>query len=116
MQRMSVRARGVQGRSWTRPERMMFAMSKKHLLRLGVTLGSVLMAACSADPEQGKRKYLESGLRYMEQRKYQESITQFKHALRLDPHYIDALYQLSEAYLADQQWAEAFAVSQRAAA
>ena len=69
---------------------------------------ALLLAGCSADPEKGKQRYLESGLRLMKQERYPEAAVQFRNALKLDPKFVGALYNLAQAQLASQHWTEAY--------
>src|SRR5438045_3773896 len=72
------------------------------------TLVTVLLAltliGCSADPEKGKAKYLQSGMGHMQKGRYQEAAIQFRNALKLDPRFVDAYYQLAQVSLALHQW------------
>jgi putative PEP-CTERM system TPR-repeat lipoprotein len=57
--------------------------------------------ACSeANPEVAKREYLESGNRYFKQKKYNESIVEYRNAIQQDPKFGEARFQLAEAYQA----------------
>src|SRR5579883_992215 len=78
------------------------------------TLIAVTIGGCSRDPEKGKRKYLESGLRYMKKGRFREASLQFRTALKLDARYVDALYNLAQAQLSLQDWSGAYAGLQRA--
>ena len=70
------------------------------VLGLGLLSASALLVGCSGDPQKGKQKYLASGMRYMEKGRYQEAVLQFNNALKLDPRFIDAFYQLGRAHMA----------------
>src|SRR5579883_1745090 len=78
------------------------------------TLIAVTISGCSRDPEKGKRKYLESGLRYMKKGRFREASLQFRSALKLDTRYVDALYYLAQAQMSLQDWSGAYAGLQRA--
>src|SRR5438445_969979 len=82
------------------------------------TVVTVLLAltliGCSADPEKGKAKYLQSGLGHMQKGKYQEAAIQFRNALKLDPRFVDAYYQLAQVSLALHQWNDAYAALEHA--
>ena len=54
---------------------------------------------CKANPEKAKKKYLESGLNYVDKKQYDAAVIQFKKALQVDPKYSEAHYQLGMAYL-----------------
>jgi len=65
------------------------------------------LLGCSHNPNAGERRYFESGERYMKQGKYQEARTQFRSALKLDPQFIDAYYELAQCDLALDEWPDA---------
>lgn len=67
----------------------------------------LVVPGCSGDPQMGKQRYLRSGLRYMKSGKYGKSIIQFSNALKLDPRFVEAYYQLAQAYLANNDWNDA---------
>jgi tetratricopeptide (TPR) repeat protein len=75
---------------------------------------ALLLAGCSSDPEKGKQRYLQSGLRLMKQERYAEAAVQFRNALKLDPKFVGALYNLAQAQLAGQHWTEAYAALRQA--
>src|ERR1700687_4539504 len=64
----------------------------------------VILGGCSLDPQKGKVKYLESGKRYLKAGKYQEASIQFRNAIKLDPRFAEAYYQLAQADLSLHQW------------
>src|SRR3954470_4091292 len=68
-----------------------------HQLIVFVTLAACI-AGCSRDPEATKRKYLASGTKYMQEQKYKEAIVQLRSAVKVDPKFGEARYQLAEAY------------------
>src|SRR3984893_18840679 len=74
-----------------------------------VFLLGVMLGGCSLDPQKGKVKYLESGKRYLKAGKYQEASIQFRNALKLDPRFAEAYYQLAQADLSLKQWNDAVA-------
>ena len=68
--------------------------------RFGSALAAILLvfsSGCSGDPQKGKVKYLESGQHYMQKGKYQQAAIQFRNALKLDPRFVEASYQLAKA-------------------
>jgi tetratricopeptide (TPR) repeat protein len=79
--------------------------------RATILLSSLLILSlavgCSRDPEKAKRRYLESGQRFVQQQKYAEAQIQFKNALKIDPRYVDAFYELGKAQLAMRQGQDA---------
>src|ERR1700674_5938099 len=72
-----------------------------------------ILGGCSLDPQKGKVKYLESGKRYVKQGKYQEASIQFRNAIKLDPRFAEAYYQLAQAELLLKQWGGALAAFQQ---
>ena len=72
------------------------------------------LTACSRDPQRDKQKYLNSGIRYLQKQKYQEAVLQFQNALKIDPRYVDAFYQLAQARLATRDYRDAYAALQQA--
>src|SRR5438105_8459999 len=73
-----------------------------------------LGVGCSRDPEMAKRRYLESGQRYMEKGKFKEASIQFRNALQLDPRFVEAYYKLASVHIALREWQEAFNALQEA--
>src|SRR5664279_280702 len=69
---------------------------------------AVVLAGCSRNPDVAKKKYLESGMKYMEQEKYDAAAIQFRKALQIDPKYAEAHYQLAKADLKQDKNSEAF--------
>lgn len=67
-----------------------------------------LIAGCNPDPQKAKVAYLESGNRYASQGKYPEAIIQYRNALKIDPRYAEASYQMGKAELALRQWRDAY--------
>jgi tetratricopeptide (TPR) repeat protein len=63
-----------------------------------------LVGACADDPQKAKVKYLASGENYMQKGKYGDAAIQFKNALRFDPQFVNAHYQLAQAQLAQHDW------------
>ena len=71
-------------------------------LKFSVALLALLLggaAACSRDPEQAKRAYMESGNRYFQQKQYREAIVEYRNVLRLDAKSGEARKQLATSYL-----------------
>src|ERR1700683_931492 len=74
-----------------------------------VLLSTVLFAgSCSSDPQKAKLKYLEAGQHYMDKGRYGDAAIEFRNALRLDPRFVDAYYQLAQADLARHDWVAAY--------
>lgn len=85
-------------------------------LRFGVT-GCLLfaLAGCSRGPRQTKEQLLESGKKYAAQGKHTEAIIQYRNAIKLDPKFGEARYELGQAYLNTSEPAKAMGEFVRAA-
>jgi tetratricopeptide (TPR) repeat protein len=73
------------------------------VLSLALSLIACLLSACSLDPKVRKQKYFESGQRYFEKGQYDKAAIEYTNAIKIDPGYADAHYQLAESYLHLQQ-------------
>src|SRR5207302_8550548 len=65
------------------------------------------------DPNVRKQKYFESGNRYFEKGQYDEAAVQFLNAVKLDPGFTKAHYQLAGTYIRLQAWPDAYRELQR---
>src|SRR5271166_3839767 len=83
-------------------------MRKRYIVSIVMLALLVGLAGCTRNPDAAKRKYVESGMKYMDQKKYESAVIQFKKALQIDPRYSEAHYELGQAELAQQHWAAAF--------
>jgi Tfp pilus assembly protein PilF len=85
-----------------------------------VTLAIALMSAClmlfscSKNPQKAKAKYLAEGQNYMKKGQYGDAAIEFRNALRIDPRFVDAYYQLAQADLAQHNWNAAYASLEKA--
>ena len=80
-----------------------------------VVLSAALFAcSCSSDPQKAKLKYLAAGQSYMEKGQYGDAAIEFRNALRLDPRFVNAYYQLAQASLARHDWAAAYGALEKA--
>lgn len=59
----------------------------------------IVLGGCHRDPNVVKQKYFESGTRYFHEEKYREAAIEFQNALKADPDYADAHYQLAQCDL-----------------
>lgn len=71
-------------------------------------LVACLLSACSKDPQKAKLKYFAKGQQYMKKGQYGDASIEFRNALRLDPRFVDAYYQLAQADLAQKDWRSAY--------
>lgn len=74
----------------------------------------VYLASCSRDPQKAKAKYLSAGQNYMKRGQYGDASIEFRNALRLDPRFVEAYYQLALADLAQHEWSTAYASLEKA--
>jgi tetratricopeptide (TPR) repeat protein len=81
-------------------------MKNSHSHRMGrlaalvcLTILAVLAQGCTRDPNVRKVKYLNSGKAYAAQGKEKEAIIQFSNAIKIDPHFAAAHFELAKAYL-----------------
>src|SRR5580658_5136376 len=74
----------------------------------------VLLGSCAKDPQKAKAKYLAAGQNYMKNGKYGDAVIEFRNALRLDPRFVDAYYQLAQADLAQHDWDAAYTSLEKA--
>lgn len=75
---------------------------------------SVFACSCSSDPQKAKLKYFAAGQSYMEKGQYGDAAIEFRNALRLDPRFVNAYYQLAQANLARHEWAAAYGALEKA--
>lgn len=73
---------------------MKFRRASQYLF-VAASLCGTLLAACNRDPNVVKQKYLESGMRYYSQGKYKEAGIQFQNAIKIDPRFVAAHYQMA---------------------
>src|SRR5271165_4703542 len=80
-------------------------MRNRYVISIAMALLAVLLVGatgCKSNPEKAKKKYLESGLSYVDKKQYDAAVIQFKKALQVDPKYSEAHYQLGMTYLRQQ--------------
>ena len=75
-------------------------MTATRCLQSAALLGALalLVASCSTDPEQAKREYVESGDRFVAEKKYAEAIVQYRNALQQDARFGEARLKLAQTY------------------
>jgi tetratricopeptide (TPR) repeat protein len=89
-------------------------LSKHVSLIVFLAVIAVILGSCSRDPQRAKAKYLAAGKNYMRRGQYGDAAIEFRNALRLDPRFIDAYYQLAQAEMAEQDWGPAYASLEKA--
>src|ERR1017187_7618738 len=80
-------------------------MRNRYVISIATALVAVLLVGatgCKSNPEKAKKKYLESGLSYVDKKQYDAAVIQFKKSLQADPKFAEAHYQLGLAYLHQQ--------------
>ncbi|HEV2488870.1 MAG TPA: tetratricopeptide repeat protein [Candidatus Acidoferrales bacterium] len=60
---------------------------------------ALLLTACAGNPEKAKLNYVEKGKAYMTKKAYSSAAIEFRNALKIDPKYTEAYYQLAQAQL-----------------
>jgi tetratricopeptide (TPR) repeat protein len=95
---------------------MMSKTSKCISLTSGLLSLALLLSACARDPQKAKARYLVSGQNYMKKGQYGDADVEFRNALRLDPQFVEAYYQLAQAKLAQSDWNAALVSLERAIA
>jgi tetratricopeptide (TPR) repeat protein len=65
-----------------------------------VSLIALTLASCARDPNVAKKKYLDSGNRYMDRGRLKEAAIQYQNAVKIDPKYGPAHYKLAKVYMA----------------
>jgi tetratricopeptide (TPR) repeat protein len=83
------------------------------VLCLGVSMMTV--AACSRDVEGAKRKYMERGDRYVQNKDVDAAIIEYRNAIQQDPRFGEAYRKLSTAYLSRGEALEAMRAAVTAA-
>src|SRR5215469_10657878 len=86
-------------------------MRNRYVVTAATALVAMLLivaTGCKGNPEKAKKKYLESGLAYVDKKQYDAAVIQFKKALQVDPNYADAHYQLVLTFLRQQRVKEGY--------
>jgi cellulose synthase operon protein C len=74
-----------------------FSLRWRSIVALGLALG--FLSACSLDPNVRKQKDFESGKIFFAKGQYAAAASEFGKAVKIDPAYADAHYQLGESYM-----------------
>ena len=87
----------------------------KTLVTISVmVLCGALLCSCARNPQKAKAKYLANGQNYMKKQQYASAVIEFRNALKIDPLFAEAHYQLAQADLAQQEWRGAYASLEKA--
>ncbi len=73
-----------------------------------IALLATSLASCTRDPNVKKQQFLKSGNEYFAKEKYREAAIQYLNAIKVDPRYAEAHYQLAQAYLKLQIYSGAY--------
>ncbi len=73
-----------------------------------LVLTALALVSCASDPQKAKAKYLAAGQGYMKKGQYGDAVIEFRNALRLDPRFVEAYYELAQADLAQHDWRSAY--------
>ena len=85
---------------------MRLSSNWRHILVLGLI--SVLLPGCFLNSNARKQKYFESGKRFFDNGQFEEAAIQYANAIKIDPAYADAHFQLGQSYLRLHQPDRAF--------
>src|ERR1700747_3011645 len=89
--------------------------AKKQIARAMVAfLAAAALSSCMRDPQKAKAKYFAAGQGYMKKGQYGDAAIEFRNALRLDPRFAEAYYQLAQADLARHDWSAAYEYLEKA--
>ena len=83
-------------------------MNPSRFSKLITLLMLVMAVGCSRDPNVRKQKYLESGMRYMQEGKYPEASIQLQNAIKIDPRFADAHYEFAQCLMNMGNWRGAY--------
>jgi tetratricopeptide (TPR) repeat protein len=89
--------------------RIVRATDKQVLVVFVLVSVALLFSSCAKNPQKAKARYLALGQDYMKKGQYGDAAIEFRNALRLDPRFVDAYYQLAQADLAQSDWTAAYA-------
>src|SRR5277367_2403160 len=79
-----------------------------------LVVAACLLAGCTRDPQVLKKKYLNKGNTYLAQGKYPEAAIEYANAIKLDPRYAEAHYQLAQCFLKQTDWPHGYQELMRA--
>ncbi len=70
---------------------------------LAVSLVAVLLSACSFDPNVRKQKDFQNGQSFFDKGEYRAATAEYARAIKVDPSYADAHFQLAQSYMLLQE-------------
>jgi cellulose synthase operon protein C len=80
----------------------------KAQLAIAIFVTVLTLSSCARDPQKAKAKYFAAGQGYMKKGQYGDAVIEFRNALRLDPRFVEAYYELAQADLAQHDWSSAY--------
>lgn len=82
---------------------------RNRVVAAGLISAVVVLGSCTSNPQVAKAKYMAEGKNYMSKEQFGDAAIEFRNALRLDPRFVDAYYQLAQADIAQHDWKAAYA-------
>jgi len=74
-------------------------IKKNRLLGITAIFALGLLAGCARNPEVVKKKYFDRGTAYFEKGQYADAAIEYRNAIRIDPGFAQAHYQLAKSFL-----------------
>lgn len=87
---------------------MRVAKNRPMVLLTALSAMLFFLSSCARNPENAKMKFLESGKKFMDRGEYSSAAIEFRNALKVDPRFAEAYYQLAQAELAQEHWTGAY--------
>jgi cellulose synthase operon protein C len=79
------------------------------MVSVGLILcGSFFVGCRSRDPNVRKQQYYNSAMKYFAQAKYREAEIELQNAIKIDPNFTEAHYQLAQCYMKQEIWTGVF--------
>jgi len=95
-------------------EKVYALRARRTISLLSMTIIMAVAAACTHDPNIVKQKYLESGEKYFQRQKYNSAAIEFQNALKIDPKFAQAYFNLAKCDEKLGLWSRAYNELQRA--
>ena len=73
-------------------------MMSSRMPRVAAGVCVLLLAIACSDSEKGKQQYLENGMRFAAEKKFDEAIVEYRNAIRIDGRFGEARWRLAQAY------------------
>lgn len=95
-------------------------MSTKVLRLPGILIvlmvATLQLVSCSRNPQKAKMRYFSAGQNYLKKGQFGDASIEFRNALRLDPSFVEAYYQLARADMEEHEWNGAYGALEKAIA